>query len=302
AENWLSKKAKCLGQDALRWRHLSPPPPFFFSLSFPCYSSHQFRSDLAEFILRIGTKLDFVFQIRNLSWNMTIDHWEKTKITICPLVFGIWYVTILYFFVVFLSSQELSSTRSADIIRIPSRVDPPVNRVGISISVDHHLLPSQFNKNYFLGVQVSTFRPSIHVHKYYKSFLRHEPSSNQKWGRHIQQFLGVVNYVREFIPKALKHISPLTKMLKKDPPPWGKSQTTARYIFQENRCIPPEIWPGPYGSWNYQNTHPYWTQIRKAKKEWTDKMNSSEFQDSQMPDNFTQQPESSHTERSIPKY
>ncbi|CDP21136.1 unnamed protein product [Coffea canephora] len=32
---------------------------------------------------------------------------------------------------------------------------------------------------------------------------------------------------------------------------YGEAQ---RYIFQENRCIPPEIWPGPYGSWNYQNT------------------------------------------------
>ncbi|CDP17145.1 unnamed protein product [Coffea canephora] len=36
---------------------------------------------------------------------------------------------------------------------------------------------------------------------------------------------------------------------------YGKAQ---RYIFQENRCIPPEIWPGPYGSWNFQNSHPYW--------------------------------------------
>ena len=28
-------------------------------------------------------------------------------------------------------------------------------------------------------------------------------------------------------------------------------------------------WPGPYGSWNFQNFHPYWTKIQKAKKHWT---------------------------------
>ena len=61
---------------------------------------------------------------------------------------------------------------------------------------------------------------------------------------------------------------------------YGEAQ---RYIFQENRCIPPEIWPGPSGSWNFQNSHPYWSKVQKAKKQWTDMMNSSVMQDSQDP-------------------
>ena len=56
-----------------------------------------------------------------------------------------------------------------------------------------------------------------------------------------------------------------------------------RYIFQENRCIPPEIWPGHYGSWNYHSSHPHWTRIKRAKKEYQDKMNDTVMQDSQDP-------------------
>ncbi|XP_070025490.1 uncharacterized mitochondrial protein AtMg00860-like [Nicotiana sylvestris] len=40
----------------------------------------------------------------------------------------------------------------------------------------------------------------------------------------IQQFLGIVNYVRDFIPNISTYISPLTEMLNKNAPPWGKKQ------------------------------------------------------------------------------
>ncbi|XP_019237109.1 PREDICTED: uncharacterized protein LOC109217322 [Nicotiana attenuata] len=45
--------------------------------------------------------------------------------------------------------------------------------------------------------------------------------------KHIQQFLGVVNYVRDFIPNTSTYISPLTEMLKKNTPSWGKKQDEA---------------------------------------------------------------------------
>ncbi|KAH9698068.1 hypothetical protein KPL71_023866 [Citrus sinensis] len=43
----------------------------------------------------------------------------------------------------------------------------------------------------------------------------------------IQQFLGIVNYVRDFIPKVAIHTSQLSRMLKKQCPPWGPAQTDA---------------------------------------------------------------------------
>ncbi|KAH9792704.1 hypothetical protein KPL71_004236 [Citrus sinensis] len=43
--------------------------------------------------------------------------------------------------------------------------------------------------------------------------------------KQIQQFLGIVNYVRDFIPKVAIHTSQLSRMLKKQCPPWGPAQT-----------------------------------------------------------------------------
>ena len=45
--------------------------------------------------------------------------------------------------------------------------------------------------------------------------------------KQIQQFLGIVNYVRDFIPKVAIHTSQLSRMLKKQSPPWGPVQTEA---------------------------------------------------------------------------
>ncbi|KAH9680140.1 hypothetical protein KPL71_026434 [Citrus sinensis] len=45
--------------------------------------------------------------------------------------------------------------------------------------------------------------------------------------KQIQQFLGIVNYVRDFIPKVTIHTSQQSRMLKKQWPPWGPAQTEA---------------------------------------------------------------------------
>ncbi|KAH9716863.1 hypothetical protein KPL71_021603 [Citrus sinensis] len=45
--------------------------------------------------------------------------------------------------------------------------------------------------------------------------------------KQIQQFLGIVNYIRDFIPKVAIHTSQLSRMLKKQCPPWGPAQTEA---------------------------------------------------------------------------
>ena len=45
--------------------------------------------------------------------------------------------------------------------------------------------------------------------------------------KQIQQFLGIVNYVKDFIPKVAAHTSQLSCMLKKTAPPWGPDQTEA---------------------------------------------------------------------------
>ncbi|KAK9287735.1 hypothetical protein L1049_016175 [Liquidambar formosana] len=43
----------------------------------------------------------------------------------------------------------------------------------------------------------------------------------------IQQFLGIVNYIADFIPKVAIHRNSLSQLLKKNPPPWNTSHTVA---------------------------------------------------------------------------
>ncbi|XP_070046905.1 uncharacterized mitochondrial protein AtMg00860-like [Nicotiana tomentosiformis] len=58
--------------------------------------------------------------------------------------------------------------------------------------------------------------------------------------KQIQQFLGVVNYVRDFIPNISTYISPLTEMLKKNAPSRGKKQDEAvREIKEISKNVKP---------------------------------------------------------------
>ncbi|KAL5551965.1 hypothetical protein UlMin_002141 [Ulmus minor] len=43
----------------------------------------------------------------------------------------------------------------------------------------------------------------------------------------VQQFLGIVNYLRDFVPNISKLTSPLSRLLKKNPPTWTKEQIVA---------------------------------------------------------------------------
>lgn len=45
--------------------------------------------------------------------------------------------------------------------------------------------------------------------------------------KQVQQFLGIVNYLKDFVPKISKLLHPLQKIFKKEALPWGKAQTKA---------------------------------------------------------------------------
>ncbi|WVY95146.1 hypothetical protein V8G54_034234 [Vigna mungo] len=76
----------------------------------------------------------------------------------------------------------------------------------------------------FLGMHFSKgfYQPQKHIGEELLKFPDHSLTTKQ-----IQQFLGILNYIRDFIPKAAKYTSPLSKLQKKNPPPWGVEQTEA---------------------------------------------------------------------------
>ncbi|KAM7490949.1 hypothetical protein LguiA_033870 [Lonicera macranthoides] len=56
----------------------------------------------------------------------------------------------------------------------------------------------------------------------------------------IQQFLGLVNYMSQFIPNLSKYIGPLAELLKKTPPPWSQVHSECvRKLKKLTRHIPP---------------------------------------------------------------
>ena len=66
------------------------------------------------------------------------------------------------------------------------------------------------------------YQPGTHIAQELLKFSDENLSKKE-----VQQFLGIVNYLRDFIPKISKHTNPLRKMLKKDAPPWKEIQTKA---------------------------------------------------------------------------
>ncbi|KAL0444938.1 UNVERIFIED_CONTAM: polyprotein [Sesamum latifolium] len=66
------------------------------------------------------------------------------------------------------------------------------------------------------------YQPSPHITQELLKF-----SEENLTVKEIQQFLGIVNYIKNFIPQCSLYTSQLSKLLKKEPPPWGQAQTMA---------------------------------------------------------------------------
>ncbi|KAL4303399.1 hypothetical protein GQ457_10G020850 [Hibiscus cannabinus] len=89
----------------------------------------------------------------------------------------------------------------------------------------------------FLGMNLKEgkYQPGPHIAQELIKFPEKDLSKKQ-----ILQFLGIVNYLRDFIPKISKYTNPLRKMLKKDPPQWSSAQTKAVKILKDKlQQLPP---------------------------------------------------------------
>ena len=91
----------------------------------------------------------------------------------------------------------------------------------------------------FLGmvIQDGHYQPGPHIAI---ELLKFPDSHLTK--KQIQQFLGIVNYVRDFILKVAVHTSHLSRMLKKQYPPWGPAQTEVVKQLKVIAQSPPPLW------------------------------------------------------------
>ncbi|KAG8472716.1 hypothetical protein CXB51_034748 [Gossypium anomalum] len=89
----------------------------------------------------------------------------------------------------------------------------------------------------FLGMDIKdgSYQPQPHIAQELLKFPDENLSQKQ-----VQQFYGIVNYIRDFIEKISVFTNPLRKMLKKNPPPWTEKQTKAiQKIKQIAQDVPP---------------------------------------------------------------
>ncbi|KAK0579615.1 hypothetical protein LWI29_028682 [Acer saccharum] len=90
----------------------------------------------------------------------------------------------------------------------------------------------------FLGMHISNgqYRPGPHLVVRLLDFPDSDLSVHQ-----VQQFLGIVNYVRDFIPHVSHYTSVLFTLLKKHHPPWSFSHTEAILKLKEISQSPPAL-------------------------------------------------------------
>lgn len=97
------------------------------------------------------------------------------------------------------------------------------------------------NQIEFLGMRFSNgqYHPGPHIAEELFKF------SDQLTHKEVQQFLGIVNYLKEFIPQSSKHTSLLSQMLRKNATPWSHEQTAVvQYLKKVCQTLPPLKLPG----------------------------------------------------------
>ena len=89
----------------------------------------------------------------------------------------------------------------------------------------------------FLGVNISYGKYTLQPH--IANFLG-EFSNKLTSAKQIQQFLGIANYMSEFIPKVSRYRNCLAQLLKKSPPEWNFAHTkVVQQLKRLSEKLPP---------------------------------------------------------------
>ena len=93
---------------------------------------------------------------------------------------------------------------------------------GIMLSTKKSTIAT--NNIEFLGMTIKDghYQPGKHI----AQELIHFPYQHLS-KRQLQQFLGIINYIRDFIPHVDHHTRQLSALLKKNPPSWNNNHTLA---------------------------------------------------------------------------
>ncbi|RDY09252.1 hypothetical protein CR513_06399, partial [Mucuna pruriens] len=198
------------------------------------------------------------FDLKYGFWKLGIDPADKHKTTFCipnaqyqwtVLPFGLKvapslfqkamtriFEPLLEHAIIYINDIQLFSKNMETHKALLNQFFDIANQYGLMFSEKKiHLAQSKID---FLGMHFSQgiYQPQPHIAEELLKFPDQSLTVKQ-----IQQFLGIVNYIRDFIPHVAKYTSPLSKLLKKDPPPWGLEQTQAIQELKKIVQSPPAL-------------------------------------------------------------
>ncbi|WMV29629.1 hypothetical protein MTR67_023014, partial [Solanum verrucosum] len=196
-------------------------------------SKYFSKFDLKSGFLQLGihlednSKTSFCIPDHHYQWKVmsfglksTLSLFQKAMIKI--------FQPILHTSLVYIDDILLFSDTMEEHIGIPHKFHLLVKQYGIMLSEKKMILVK--DEIDFLGMQFAhgAYILGPHICEELVKF----PNTNFTV-KQLQQFLGVINYVRDFIPDVSMYISPITKMLTKKAPAWGKDQDDAVHKIKD---------------------------------------------------------------------
>eukprot|EP00257_Ricinus_communis_P017936 XP_015576507.1 uncharacterized protein LOC107261471 [Ricinus communis] len=186
----------------------------------PRISNLKVHIQKAQFYSKFDLKAGF--------WQLAPSQFEKTMIEI----FG----PILYSSLIYIDDILLFSETAQEHHQLLKQFLAIIQKYGIMLSEKKSIIGQQEIE--FLGMH---FKDGQYTYgPYLTKELDYFPDENLSV-KQIHQFLGILNYVRDAIPHLSNYTCHLSKMLKKDPSPWGTEQITAVQRLKELAHNPPPL-------------------------------------------------------------
>ncbi|KAH9649328.1 hypothetical protein KPL70_025939 [Citrus sinensis] len=107
---------------------------------------------------------------------------------------------------------------------------------GIMISNKKSTIATTFVDFLDLKIQDGHYQPGPHIAQELLHFLESNFTKKQ-----VLQFLGIINYIRDFLPHVNHHTSKLSALLKKNPPSWSDIHTDAVKQLKQIAQNPPPL-------------------------------------------------------------
>ncbi|KAH9717003.1 hypothetical protein KPL71_021663 [Citrus sinensis] len=232
--------------DQLKLYHLAQSPPDYQSISAQLLS--PFRGPAKPFMLinvlkRYELGIDpaehykTAFCIPNAHYQWTVLPFGlKTAPSIFQKAMAQIFQPLLHHTLVYIDDLLLFSGTPEEHQVLLQQFHDIVDQYGIMLSEKKSTIATDTVE--YLGMQIKNgfYQPRPHI----AQELLHFPDKDFT-KKQVQQFLGIINYIRDFLPHVDQQTSILSTLLKKNPISWDSSHTTTVQQLKQIAQNPPKL-------------------------------------------------------------